>query len=134
MLQIKNHASLISKILITLLLLTAAPYQIAYAKMITTGDATGMQRVATARAFMDGFMVRDDVRAELENMGIAPDEAAARVNNLSEAELVSLADTIQDSPAGASAVGAIVGAALLIFLVLLITDITGYTHVFNFTN
>jgi len=133
MLLFNNHRNLISKILITILLLTAAPYQIAYAKMITTGDSANLQRVETAKAYMDGFMLRDDVRAELENMGISPDEAAARVTNLSDAELVSLSDTIQNSPAGASAVGAIVGAAVLIFVVLLITDIAGFTNVYNFT-
>ncbi len=35
-------------------------------------------------------------------------------------------------PAGGSAVGAIVGAGLVIFIVLLITDILGYTNVFTF--
>jgi len=37
-------------------------------------------------------------------------------------------------PAGGSAIGTIVGAAVLIFLVLLITDILGFTHVFSFVN
>jgi hypothetical protein len=37
-------------------------------------------------------------------------------------------------PAGGSAVGAIVGAAVLIFVILLITDILGFTNVFSFVN
>jgi len=134
MLQSRKLTAIVSKVLITLLLLTAGPYQMAYAKMISTGDAANLQRVETSRAFMDSFMTRSDVRAELTNMGIPAEEAAARVNGLSDAEIISLSDTIQDSPAGASAVGVIVGAAVLIFLVLLVTDLTGYTNVYNFTN
>ena len=36
-------------------------------------------------------------------------------------------------PAGGDGIGALVGAAVLIFLVLLLTDILGFTHVFPFT-
>jgi uncharacterized protein DUF6627 len=35
-------------------------------------------------------------------------------------------------PAGGDGFGALVGAAVLIFLVLLITDLAGLTHVFPF--
>jgi hypothetical protein len=37
-------------------------------------------------------------------------------------------------PAGGDGLGTIIGAAVLIFLVLLITDILGFTHVFSFVN
>ncbi len=83
---------------------------------------------------MQNYMAREDVRQEILSMGVSPEEADVRVSALSDAEIVSLADTIQESPAGASAVGAIVGgAALIVFIVLLITDITGHTNVFSFT-
>jgi hypothetical protein len=35
-------------------------------------------------------------------------------------------------PAGGDGIGTIVGAAVLVFLILLITDILGFTHVFPF--
>ncbi len=53
---------------------------------------------------------------------------------LSDAEVAKLASDIKTSPAGQGAIGAIVGAALLIFIVLLITDLLGFTSVFGFTN
>jgi hypothetical protein len=59
-------------------------------------------------------------------------EAKARINSLTESEIVSLADQIETAPAGGGAVGIIVGAAVLAFIVLLITDILGYTDVFPF--
>ncbi|MGD9808972.1 MAG: PA2779 family protein [Deferribacterales bacterium] len=123
----------VSTFLVILMLATAAPYQAAYAKMISTGVSADTQRVETARDYMSTFMARDDVRNELVNMGISPDEATERVAALSDAEIVSLSDTIQESPAGAGAVGVVVGAALIVFLVLLVTDILGYTKVYPFT-
>jgi hypothetical protein len=40
---------------------------------------------------------------------------------------------IDELPAGQSAIGIIVGAVVLIFIVLLITDLLCLTSVFNFT-
>jgi hypothetical protein len=54
------------------------------------------------------------------------------VDSLSDAEVIALADQIEKHPAGGNAVGVIVGAALFIFIVLLITDILGLTDIFPF--
>jgi len=123
----------LSIIMILIMIMTAAPYQAAYASMISTGTAVDTHRALEARDFMNDYMARADVRQELVNMGVSPQEAEMRVAALSDAEIISLSDTIKDSPAGAGAIGAVVGAALIIFLVMLITDITGHTNVYNFT-
>jgi hypothetical protein len=65
-------------------------------------------------------------------LGVDPAEAAQRVAGLSDAEVQQIAGHLDQLPAGQSAVGAILGAALLIFLVLLITDLLGLTDVFPF--
>jgi hypothetical protein len=54
------------------------------------------------------------------------------VESLSDAEAVDVASRIDQLTAGGSAVGVIVGAILLVFLVLLITDLLGLTDVFPF--
>ena len=64
--------------------------------------------------------------------GISPIEATARVDCLSDAEVMQIADKMDQLPSGGDGVGAIVGAVLIIFLVLLLTDILGYTDVFPF--
>ncbi|MEQ9198641.1 MAG: PA2779 family protein, partial [Rhodospirillales bacterium] len=69
-----------------------------------------------------------------EALGVNPDEANLRVAALSDAEVARLAGEIKSAPAGQSAVGAVIGAAVLIFVVLLITDLLGFTSVFGFTN
>ncbi len=92
------------------------------------------QTVQDDRLAVQNFMERDDVRAEFEALGVSPREAQARVATLSDMEVAHLADQIEQMPAGQGALGSIIGAAVLIFIVLLITDLLGFTSVFGFTN
>ena len=78
------------------------------------------------------FMARDDVRAGLIELGVDPALATARVAGLSDAEIGDIAGRLDQLPAGQDIVGAILSTALVIFLVLLITDILGLTNVFPF--
>jgi hypothetical protein len=64
--------------------------------------------------------------------GINPDEAKARVDSLTDEEIENIASRMDQLPAGGDAFGVIVGAALIIFIVLLVTDILGLTDVFTF--
>lgn len=105
----------------------------AQAAMVGTDVMTEQSDIQSDRATINAFMARDDVRAELERQGVDPAEADARVAALSDAEARRMADTIRTAPAGQGALGAVIGAGVLIFLVLLITDILGFTDVFNFT-
>ncbi len=70
----------------------------------------------------------------MEDQGINPEEAKSRINSLSDAEVTRIAGILDQLPAGGSAVGAVIGAAVFIFVVLLITDLLGLTHVFSFIN
>ncbi len=75
-------------------------------------------------------LARDEVRARLEAYGVSNVQAQARVAALSDEEAVQLAERLDSLPAGGDG---IVGARLLVFLVLLLTDIAGLTKVFPFT-
>jgi hypothetical protein len=79
------------------------------------------------------FLERTDVRAQLESLGVNPADARARVASLSDAEAAQLASQIDSLPAGADAVGTLVWALVVVFIVLLITDLLGVTKVFPFT-
>jgi hypothetical protein len=68
----------------------------------------------------------------LETWGVNPEEAKARVDSLTDQEIAEIAARIDHLPAGGNGIGTIVGAAVLIFLVLLITDILGLTDIFPF--
>ena len=80
-----------------------------------------------------GFFERSDVRQHLATLGVNPADAKARVAALTDDEAAQLAARVDSMPAGGDGIGALVGAAVLIFLVLLLTDILGFTHVFPFT-
>ena len=75
------------------------------------------------------LMDRADVQARLQALGVDPADARVRVAALSDEEAARLAAQIDELPAG----GDVVGAALIVFLVLLFTDVMGYTKVFPFT-
>jgi hypothetical protein len=114
------------------MLLLSLPHKSAFAGMIGTETVLDATRSQEARDYLNRILAREDVRASLVAQGIDPLEAKARVDSLSDAEAVSLADQIEELPAGGSALGIIVGALLIVFIVLLVTDILGYTDVFPF--
>ena len=88
---------------------------------------------ASAKDRVSSFFDRSDVRAQLEALGVNPTDAKARVAALSDDEAAQLAAKVDSVPAGADGAGALIGALLIVFIVLLITDILGVTHVFPFT-
>lgn len=71
---------------------------------------------------------RQDVQAQLKARGVDPAQVQARVNSLSDAEVQTLAAQFDQLPAGAGALEII----LVVFLILLLTDIAGITHIFTF--
>ena len=86
--------------------------------------------VASAdRAHVYSVLEREDVRAQLQAHGVSPADVKARVDAMSDEEVVQLAGRIDSLPAG----GEILGILLTVFIVLLITDILGFTKIFPFT-
>jgi hypothetical protein len=120
-----------SLFLILVLAFTLVPVWPAQAAMLDTGAVLESEETRTARQKLQDFLQREEVAKTLEQQGIAPDEARARVRALSDSEVQAAAARLPELPAGQGA-GTIVGAALFIFVVLIITDILGYTDVFTF--
>jgi hypothetical protein len=108
------------------------PYQTVLAKMVTAETLLDAGRVQDARNYVNTMMSRDDVTAALVSQGIDVHEAVARMHALSDTEIVSLADRMESLPAGGSSLGVIVAASVVIFIILLVTDILGYTDLFPF--
>ncbi len=88
----------------------------------------------TARVRLYNFLDRQNVQAILQAQGVSPSEAKARIACLSESEAAHMAAVLDRLPAGGDGVGVVIGAALFVFIVLLITDILGFTHVFPFVH
>lgn len=105
----------------------------AKAGMIGTETILDAQAGEDARGRVAAFLEREEVRQVMVAQGVNPEEARARVAGLSDREVERIAGQLDRLPAGAGGVGVVVGAVVLIFLVLLVTDILGLTQVFPFT-
>ncbi len=81
------------------------------------------------RALVNETFRRPELQAKLQEFGVSVQDAQARVAALTDQEISALARQIETAPAGGTDVLAFV---LVIFIVLLITDIMGFTTVFPF--
>jgi hypothetical protein len=118
--------------MVAMLLIMSSPPPLALAGLVGTEDVLAGADADAHRSRLVEFLGRDDVRAHMERLGIAPGEALARVTALSDEEVTRIAGHLDTMPAGQSPVGAIVGAAVVVFLVLLVTDLLGLTDIFPF--
>jgi hypothetical protein len=132
--MLRKIAKPMSLILIFAFLLCSFAVPAAKAEMIGTEAALHLAGKENSRAIVTAFLERDDVRQTMERQGVDVAEARKRVAALSDAELMRVAQKIDQLPAGGDGVGTVVGAILLVFFVLLITDLLGLTHVFPFVN
>jgi hypothetical protein len=106
----------------------------ARADLATTDRIEAVERTQRApREVVAAFLDRADVRAALERRGVTADEAHARVAALSDSEVEGLVRKIDSAPAGSGGFETVVWVAFVVFLILLITDILGFTKVFSFT-
>ncbi|MEW6288640.1 MAG: PA2779 family protein [Thermodesulfobacteriota bacterium] len=124
----------ISFFLIFSFLLLDFTVQKAKAEMIDTATIVTMAKQENNRARVMAFLDRQDVQLAMEQQGVVADEARQRVAALSDSEIMQIARAMDQLPAGGDGIGVVIGAAVLIFVILLITDIAGLTHVFSFVN
>jgi hypothetical protein len=102
----------------------------AQAAFIGADDVAAVQLSADdARSRLAAALQRDDVVAALQARGVLPEQARARVAALSDSEAAQLAQQIDAVPAG----GDVLGTIVFVFVLLLITDILGFTKIFPFT-
>jgi len=99
----------------------------AYAGVISTQQyLTAVDREAT-KARIDTVLAREEVRGLLEQYGVDPVAADARIAALTDQELEQLATDLENMPAGGSLLG-VIGIA---FIVLLILELVGVIDIFN---
>jgi hypothetical protein len=118
------------------LLIGSLPLGVAQAALITTDQVIGDEAIGDAaeqeRRKVGAFLQRQDVRDQMIAFGVDPEEAQTRVASLSDREIRQIAGQIDRLPAGQGVLVALIGAAVFIFVVLLITDLLGLTHIFPF--
>jgi hypothetical protein len=129
---LRKYSRFLALPLAALMLAVSMPLGVAQAALVGTEQLVSPSNAEADRARVVAFVARDDVRAEMRKMGVDPDEATARVAVMSDVEIQRIAKEIDKMPAGQSAVGTVVGAVVLIFVILLVTDLLGLTDVFPF--
>jgi len=105
------------------------PIAPAHAAMISTYDIASATQTDSPRHKLQRYLEREDVRAGLVQNGVTAAAAKARVDALSDDEVAAVAGKIDTLPAG----GEFIGALVFVFVLLLVTDILGFTKVYSFT-
>ena len=95
------------------------------------GWVSNGEMINSPQAKLISMVERQEVSDSLASMGIDPDEAVRRVARITDAEAQNALNQLETMPAGGSPV---IGAVVFVFIVLLVTDILGYTNVFPFVN
>jgi hypothetical protein len=101
---------------------------------VTTEQVVEQRTVASDRERLAAFLLRDDVRQQMEALGVDRQEAIERLASLSDQEVQQIAGRIDDLPAGQSVLVGVLIAAGVVLIVLVITDLLGLTDVFAVIN
>ena len=121
--MLKKFRALVSSLLVVCITGLGLPLP-AHAGMLPT-DAVAAN---SDRERVASFLDREDVRLQLQAQGVNPGDVKARVAAMTDEEAAQLAAHMDSLPAGG-----ILGLILLVFVILLITDILGFTKIFPFT-
>lgn len=112
------------------LLLTLLPAAPLMAGMLDTGALLQAAKADAERPMLVERLGSRDVQNALTRMGVDPADAEARVARLTDAEIADLNARLDQLPAGAGALEAV----LIVFLVFVITDAIGLTNIFAFVH
>jgi hypothetical protein len=106
----------------------AASFQAPVMAAMVDNDQLAMQaQLQLQRDEVRSFMAREDVREAMLGYGVSSADVDARINNLTESELLQIQDRLAQLPAGGDGV---LGAVVLILLILVLLDVLGTTDIF----
>jgi hypothetical protein len=125
--RIKRVEKSISILMTVILVMITAPVSSVFAAMVGTEAMLANQDTQNARDQLRSFLDREDIQSRLTARGIEPAEAKTRIDSLSDAEIMQIADKIDQLPAGGSFWGTILYLAIIVFIVLVVLELLGYT-------
>lgn len=123
----------VSKFILSVILSITLLSQASWAQMASTEALFEHSVKVSPKEKVIQFTAREDVAKILGQMDVDPKMVEERVASMTDEEASKIAYQIDTLPAGGSAVGSLIGAAVFVFVLLVITDILGLTKVFNFT-
>ena len=124
----------VANILVVSLCALGLPIPAVQAELVATDRVeTTRQDGFSGRELLGSLLDRADIRAALERQGVSADDAKARVNALSDDEAERLSARFDSLPAAGNGFESALWLGFLVFVILLVTDILGFTKVFSFT-
>jgi hypothetical protein len=132
MMQLLSLGRPMAGLLTGVMLASALPVGGAQARLVGVEQVLDQLAGQDDRGRVQQFLSRADVRDQLVRLGVDPAEAEARVALLSDAEISRIASQIDQLPAGQGIIETLLMVTLVVFLVLLLTDILGFTDVYPF--
>ncbi len=118
----------VSHLVVLALLSLSLHLPAAQASMIGTEALVNASQAQQSRERLQNTLNRADIKTQLMARGVDPSQVQARINSLTDEEAQTMASNIDQMPAG----GDVVGAIVLVFIILLITDLMGLTNIFPF--
>ena len=103
---------------------TAPVLQPVRAAVISTETAINLQERADRIAHIHTVLAREDVRSTLIDLGVSPEDAAARIETMTDAELQMLAAQLDELPAGGIGIVGVVGIVAIVLVILELLDVT----------
>ena len=100
----------------------------ANAEIVSTSELVAIEQSDIGREYLLNSLEREEVRTALTSQGVDLEMAKQRIASMTDEEVKALNQKMDEMPAG----GSVLGVVVLIFLVLLVTDIVGWTDVYPF--
>ncbi len=88
----------------------------ASAGLVSTEDALNSAQIAKTREQVKALVQRPELATQLKALGVVPDQAEARVDAMTDAEVLALAGKLGDLPAG----GRLTDNELILIIVLIL--------------
>ncbi len=128
--QLNKHGSLLRNALVlamSLNLIGLGFIPAAHAQVISTPTFNQSLSRDAQIDRINGFLAKDTVKSQLIGLGVDPADAQTRVAALTDSELQMLEQRIDSMPAGGDVL-AVIG---VVFIVLLILELTGVINIFK---
>lgn len=124
----KSRSVTTMALLLTANLISLGFVQSAGAAVISTETAIQSQERTARIERITSVLASDSVQQQLVALGVDPASAEQRVASLSDSELLSLEQRMNELPAGADGALTVLGIVLLVMLVL---ELVGVTDIFK---
>lgn len=95
-----------------------------HANMVDTDQVLAHEERSAQIERVETYLAREEVRSQLESLGVDPTLASERVASMTDSQLQKLALNIQDEPAGG-----VLGVVVVVLVIVILLEILGITNI-----